>query len=80
MVETVAIFPRAEMDGNVSSFVNLFSYKQGYKQVYIYIYFFPFIFISWRLNFFTVLLWFLPYIDMQVYINTWKEKIDSQGL
>ena len=41
MVETVAIFPRAEMDGNVSSFVNLFSYKQGYKQVYIYIYIFP---------------------------------------
>ena len=54
MVETVAIFPRAEMDGNVSSFVNLFSYKQGYMQVYIY-FFLPFIFISWRLNYFTVL-------------------------
>ena len=26
------------MDGDVSSFVNLFPYKQGYKQVYIYIF------------------------------------------
>lgn len=41
------VFPRAGMDGNVSSFLNLFLYKQNYKQVYI---------------------------------NTWKEKIDSQGL